>query len=193
MAMAVSGLDLEQIEIPVKEFDDVPSRAEVNKLTSTVISSINNLLSTGGLLKNEAEQLIQDVEGFQVSPKKFYDQCPTDLFLSNDTGTHFFISPVDSSLDDVIDVDSDDRNAASKMEKFLIGFTNTMTPGHPKPVIETAFRDHRGEHGYDDLIDSESFFTPDDFQSVDHHFTGSFDNFGQFSGSIIIYNENMEL
>ena len=185
----IPGLDLEQIEIPVKEFDDVPSRAEVKKLTSTVISSINNLLSTGDLLKNEAEQLLQDVKGFQVSPKKFYDQCPTDLFLSNDTGTHFFISPVDSSLDDVIDVDSDDKNAASKMEKFLIGFTNTMTPGHPKPVIETAFRDHRGEHGYDDLIDRESFFTPDDFQSVDHHFKGSFDKFGQFSGSINIYNE----
>lgn len=186
----IPRLDLEQIEIPVKEFDVVPSLEEIKDMTSTVIDSIEKLLSTGCLLQGEAEQLIQDVEGFQISPTEFYDRCPTDLCLSNATGTHFFISPVSSSLNDVIDVGTNEKDEASKMEKFLIGFTNTMTPGHPKPVIETAFRDHRGEYGYDDLIDNESFFTPDDFQSVDHHFTGSFDQFGQFSGSITIYNEN---
>ena len=29
------------------------------------------------------------------------------------------------------------------MEKMLLGFHNTMTPNHPKPQIDIAFREYR--------------------------------------------------
>ncbi|MFK1852307.1 hypothetical protein ACIXNJ_21295 [Bacteroides fragilis] len=101
----------------------------------------------------------------------------------------FYISPVNETL--IFDIEGDgDPKEATKIEKMLMGFHNTMTPNHPKPVIDISFRDYRGEEGiYYDLIDKEQFFTPDEFELADHHFQGTFDEFGQFRGMIKIYGE----
>ena len=55
------------------------------------------------------------------------------------------------------------------------------------PPIVARFRDHKTEGPPTELIGETAFFTPDEFKEVDHHFTGRFDEFGQFRGKVGIY------
>ena len=92
-------------------------------------------------------------------------------------------------LDNDIDGEKSSQDA-TKIEKMLVGFTNTMTPNHPHPQIELAFRDYKSGNGtYTDIINKDYFFTPEDFFTADHHIEGSFDEFGQFAGNITVYRE----
>jgi signal transduction histidine kinase len=75
-------------------------------------------------------------------------------------------------------------------DDLQVGFTNTMTPGHPAARIKTVFRDHRTDDGAEDLIEEQGFFTPEEFQNADHHILGSFDDYGQFQGTISVYGED---
>ena len=75
------------------------------------------------------------------------------------------------------------------MTKALLGFTNTMTPDHTPPVIQTAFRDHKTDETAEDLIAEGEFFTPEEFQNADHQIRGRFDEYGQFKGEVSIYGE----
>ncbi len=66
----------------------------------------------------------------------------------------------------------DERRAedtASPLTKLLVGFTNTMTPGHPDPVISVQFRDHKTDQDSEELIGEQVFFTPEEFGKADHH------------------------
>ena len=65
-------------------------------------------------------------------------------------------------------------------------------PDRPAPVIETAFRDHRMDGRTIDLIGSQEFFTPEEFESADHHFEGKIDEFGQSTGTLSIYGAELE-
>jgi len=77
---------------------------------------------------------------------------------------------------------------AAPLMKTLLGFSNTMT-SEAQPPMRTAFWDHkRGEMPLD-LLAEDEFFTPKEFDSVDHQITGTFDEFGQFCGDVSIYGE----
>ena len=78
-------------------------------------------------------------------------------------GTQFYIQPTDETLE--LDIDgTGDYDTAPPLLKMLIGFTNTMTPGYRKPVIKTAFRDHKAPALFEDLIEEQHFFTPEEFE-----------------------------
>ena len=57
------------------------------------------------------------------------------------------------------------------------------------PVIRTEFRDHNLDEYSTNLIGSRNFFVPEEFKKADHHFTGQFDEYGQFTGTVRIYGE----
>lgn len=67
-----------------------------------------------------------------------------------------------------------------------MGFTNTMVAGAAPPII-ARFRDHKNEGQPAELIGETAFFTPDEFEEVDHHITGRFDEYGQFRGKVGVY------
>jgi signal transduction histidine kinase len=79
---------------------------------------------------------------------------------------------------------------AAPLLKTLLGFSNTMTPGHKPPALRTEFRDHWAGDAWDDLIDQNAFFTPGEFESADHHFHGNFDEFGQFEGQVSVFGKD---
>ena len=92
-----------------------------------------------------------------------------------------------------LDIDGEPKfDKATPLAKALLGFTNTMTPDHPPPVIRTAFRDHRTDEDQVDLITDGVFFTPEEFLNADHQVRGKFDEYGQFTGTISIYGEPIE-
>lgn len=184
------GINLEDIIIPVVEFDELPTSEDINMITNDVISSLTSLYDRKLITHSDYTRIRTEIKSFDVDPydlsNRLYGSYPMS---SNSGGTHFYISPVYDTL--ISDIEGDGSSEeATKMEKMLMGFHNTMTPNHPKPVVDIAFRDYRSSDGsFVSIIDKEHFFTPDEFELADHHIQGEFDQYGQFKGTIRIYGE----
>lgn len=187
------GLSLDDIVIPLRVIKGgtLPGIELINDIKTELIDSIFSLAKKGIVSSDNADKIITEIKSFDFVPKVIEKSLPnpTLSLLENGHGTHFYISPVNEMLNSDIDGDSIDKDA-TKIEKLLVGFTNTMTPSHPSPQIELAFRDYKSTDGsYIDLINKDNFFTPEDFQTADHHIKGGFDQFGQFKGEVTVYKE----
>ena len=184
------GINLEDIVIPVVEFDELPTSENINMITNEVISSLTSLYDKNLISHSDYVRIRTEIKSFDVNPYELSSQLYGSYPMSsNNGGTHFYISPVYETL--ISDIEGDGSSEdATKMEKMLMGFHNTMTPNHPKPVVDIAFRDYRSSDGsFVSIIDKEHFFTPDEFELADHHIQGEFDQYGQFKGTIRIYGE----
>jgi hypothetical protein len=183
------GINLEDIVIPIKEFETLPNEVQISEIKKELLISLEELLDKSIISGKDFSEISQTINSLNVDPKLINEQLvgSFDIEEVNEGGTFFYISPVSENL--LFDIEGDkDSKDASKIEKMLIGFHDTMTPNHPKPVIDINFRDYKGtDKTYTNLIDKEEFFTPEDFELADHHFKGSFDKNGQFRGDIQIY------
>lgn len=183
------GLNLEDVVIPIRMFDSMPTLVEIQQMKQDVIDSLTTLREREQISEVNVNGITSLINDFRFSPSELDKSLLGEFNLVDGTGTHFYITPTDESLN--FDIDGEkDKSVSTKMEKMLLGFTNTMTPDHPSPKIFPAFRDHKGvESTYADIFNKENFFNPDDFAIADHHFSGEFDEYGQFSGNVNIYQE----
>lgn len=184
----LTGLNIDDIIIPVKEFEDIPTKKDVETLKNECINSLKELYKKGSVADDDYSRIAHLIEEFHSNLDYIYSTIGGHTFLQ-DGGTHFFVSPVSDSL--IPDIEGDgDSSEATKMEKMLMGFHNTMIPNHPEPTIKIAFRDYRHDDGtFISLLEEKQFFTPEEFEIADHHFYGQFDEYGQFKGTIRIYGE----
>ncbi len=185
----VPGINLSDIEIPIKEFSDgnLPTAEDIHQM---VDEFRNNLKQIGKEDKELRQRLESELKAFSVDPIEIDSYLKNTDYLSlkgDGAGTHFIIKQVTELLVDDIEDSSDGK--ASPLEKALLGFTNTMTPKHDPPVITAAFRDYKTDTVFDDLIEKDRFFTPNEFRNADHNIIGDFDECGQFKGTISIYGE----
>ncbi|MCH8489291.1 MAG: ATP-binding protein [Oceanicaulis sp.] len=183
-------LDLDDIAIPIREFDKLPSSEDISQMKTEMIDSLIQLVEKDKISRDNFRIISSVISKFNVSPLDLDNKLIGEFSLSmGEGGTHFYITPVDESFNNDIDGERD-KLVATRIEKMLMGFTNTMTPDHPEPKIVTSFRDYRGTDGtYYQLFHKDSFFTSEDFSMADHHFSGEFDEYGQFSGTVNIYQE----
>lgn len=185
------GINLEDIVIPIKEFDQLPNESDIDEIKLELQESLESLLDKGIISGSDFSRISTTVNSLKVNPRLLNEQLigNFDIQKTDIGGTFFYISPVNETL--VFDIEGDkDSKEASKIEKMLIGFHNTMTPGHPKPIVDINFRDYKSSNdSYINLIDKEQFFTPEEFKLADHHFKGKFDEYGQFRGDVQIYQE----
>lgn len=182
------GIDISSIDIPIEEFPGgtLPSSKDVGILIARILDNLKRLETDIDPLTYQ--RLISDLEcAAVIGPDRLDATLNIDrdqpLSLSGSGyGTHFIVLPVAPELDDDIDGGSDKES--SKLERNLLGFSNTMTGD--VPVIKTEFRDH---HLADitSLIGPNNFFTPDEFERVDQYFEGDFDSDGQFKGTVSVY------
>ena len=187
------GIDLEEIEIPLRSFSPgtLPSAQDV---TEMVGEFHQNAALVGRRVETQLlKQLAKELEQFDVDPLEIdsYRQKPS--LRGNGCGTHFIIKPSSTLLAEDIDGDPTASKVAAlkkatPLTKALLGFSNTMVPDS-RSVIHTAFRDHKTDEVVDDLIAESEFFTPEEFLNADHRIRGRFDEFGQFKGQITIYRE----
>ena len=180
------GIDLDQIEIPICVLPDgqLPGKKDVKGLARQIQTNIERL---GSAIDGKAhDRLIAELDAFDVDPADAAAVLGDPSLADRGHGTHFFVSPTYSFLEDDVN-EVDERDVASPLQKMLLGFTNTMMPDRPEPPIKTSFRDHRADGTVAELIAGDSFFTPEEFQSADHHFEGEFDEYGQFSGYVSVY------
>ena len=182
---ALPGLDISEIEVPTVCLPKtrLPSSDDVKKLIEEAIENLSSISSK--ISDKLTNPILRSLENFDVDPNTAESFLPSkDLSLLEGGGTHFFTKPADPMLAD--DLDSQDEKTASPLVKMLIGFTNTILPDYEPPIV-AKFRDYKSDGVCSHVIDESEFFTTDEFESSDHHFKGTFDKFGQFSGSVQIY------
>ena len=189
---AQPGLDLDEIEIPVREFSSgsLPDRIAVRQMVdefAAVVEKLSCRIDTDILAAIRSE-----LDCFDVDPAKVLGELGEPSLSGQGTGTHFFVKPVDEIIQDDIDY-REDENKATKFEKHLLGFTNTMTPDFNPPPIVARFQDYPDEGAPLELIGETAFFTPEEYRQVDHHIFGRFDEFGQFRGTVGIYQTKPDL
>ncbi|MBI2354208.1 MAG: ATP-binding protein [Deltaproteobacteria bacterium] len=189
------GLEIGMIDVPILEISsgNLPTRENVQELISRVRLNIRELQDE--LDETEFVRLNSELDKVKViAPDKFdvtlrkllkKDEAP--LSLSGDGyGTHFILLPTAEELND--DIDGRKAKDPSNIDRFLLGFSNTMTG--EAPVIRTEFRDHHLDEEPNELIGPANFFTPQEFNNSDHHISGVFDEYGQFNGTVRIYGES---
>ena len=183
------GIDLDEIEVPVHTYrgGTLPSAADVNEM-------VDQFRSTCAPLATEDKEALQErlsdeLARFAVDPVEV-DKYEPSLSLRDGSGTHFIIRPSSDLLPEDIEGDPS-TDKAPPLKKALLGFSNTMTLGS-NSVIKTAFRDHKTDDDTEDLIATEDFFRPDEFENADHRIQGRFDEHGQFRGLVSIYGETVE-
>ncbi|TWD43058.1 histidine kinase/DNA gyrase B/HSP90-like ATPase [Pseudomonas sp. SJZ131] len=182
------GIDISAIDIPIKEFPGgtLPTKKDIGDLIYQVSENIQSLKHD---INPEAYQkLLSELQQAEVIGPDKLDATlnlnrENPLTLSgNGYGTHFIVLPVAPELDDDIDGGADKES--SKLERNLLGFSNTMTGD--LPIIKTEFRDHHLAE-IESLIGPSNFFTSDEFEKVDQYFEGEFDLEGQFKGTVSVY------
>lgn len=181
----IPGLDLDSIEVPIIELDDekLPDGKLLGDLRDRVRANLDQL--KGLVPANYREQIEADLALLDFDPATMDSLLVEPRLGAEGFGTHFYIRPTAPILSDDIDAGSDD--AASPLEKMLLGFSNTMMPDRPEPVIQAQFRDHHPDAVVDELIGGAAFFTPEEFEAADHHIEGEFDAYGQFRGAVSVY------
>ena len=182
------GVDLDDIRIPVRSVQcgDLPSRADISDMVAEFRRSNQHLEPR--IAPEDRDGLDRELRQFTADPREIDRYLGAPTLKGEGTGTHFILLPVSELLAEDIDGDPDDDKAPPLM-KALLGFTNTLSINKDDPVIRTAFRDHKSEATYDDLIADGEFFTEDEFRNSDHNVTGIFDEYGQFSGEVSIFGE----
>ncbi|SJN12571.1 Exonuclease SbcC [Halomonas citrativorans] len=187
------GLDISEINVPVAEFPGgmLPTREDICGLADKVAKNLEDLRHeiSPEAFKQLKETLQQvrfigpDMLDKTLNKNSDGSERQDPLTLSGDGyGTTFIVLPVAPELDD--DIDSGTERESSKLERNLLGFSNVMSL--LKPVIKTEFRDHLAD-GPHERIGSKSFFTSEDFKRTDQYFEGTFNEQGQFIGTVSIY------
>ena len=185
----ISGVNLEDIEIPVKRIPGgkLPTSDDVEELLQSMSDCVAELSTeTPNLLY---QRISEDISSFRLDPQDI------DKFLGNlslkdgQSGTHFFIAPADDNI--AYEIDCERRENTRDFTKFLLGFSNVVFRDAPPPPIETAFRYWTTDSASDDLIGEGEFFTQQELETADHKISGKFDEYGQFSGNIKVYNKKI--
>ena len=179
------GLDLDEIEIPVREFPAtiLPDEAAVKEMTAEYSYVVDKLADR--IDRDSLATIRQDLEEFDLDPRKLSADLGSPSLSGEGTGTHFFIKPMERLVQN--DIDEEESNKATNFEKHLLGFTNTMTTGSKSPPIIARFRDYPDEGAPRELLGEGAFFTHEEFLTVDHLIEGRFDEYGQFHGNVHVY------
>lgn len=182
-AFEIPDVSLGDIEVPIAEYKPgtTPDTSDLAHRLERALSKLPVSQSSSGLVQKIKEDLSlwEQIDLQQIA---FEIDAET---LVGDSGTCFVITPTSPDLS--ADLLPASPKEAPPLLRTLIGFANTMTPGHAPPALSTSFRDHRDRDLVADLIEDSEFFTPEEFTQADHHFSGEFDAFGQFTGTVSVF------
>jgi len=185
----ISGVNLEDIEIPVKLIPGgrLPTSSEVEELLQSMSECVEALSRED---QNPSyKRILEDISDFQLDPQDM-DKFLGGLSLKDGkSGTHFYVAPADDGI--AHEIERERQEETRDFTKFLLGFSNAVFRETPPPPIETVFRYWPTDAASDDLIGDGEFFTPQELETADHKISGRFDEHGQFRGDIRIYGEKI--
>lgn len=182
------GLDLDQIDVPILELagSELPTSEAIQELVDNGLANLATIASQ--ISESAYDRISSELKNFAFDPAKVYDALG-DGMLGKQYGTHFLIRPTSPELGLDLALNQISGVGASPLQRFLLGFGNTMHGEERSPPIVAEFLEHRRDGSSEDLIGPYAFFTPEEFASADHHISGSFDAYGTFTGTVRIYDQ----
>lgn len=189
---SLPGVNLADIEIPLVELpEDAPTDgALVATLVGRFRDGVESLVADGEADRSAVAAMVADLDNFALSPAEIEAKLPGPDSLrlaAGQRGTQFWVLPSDPVL--VSDLEAPDKESVSPIERQLLGFANTLSPGAPAPVMRAAFRDHRSAVDMRDLLDPSTFFEPGELENADHYLQGAVDAKGRFLGTVSVFGE----
>lgn len=190
----IPGLNLEDIEIPLVTFPGgiLPSQETIASLQEQLRNSIRKIAQTHPALS--LEHFFSDIDGFSPDPKAldefFSARNVKSLSLKDDgCGTHFFIGPSNPVIK--FQIDTELRENDYSFRKQLLGFTDITFGDQSLPLIQTSFKKWLpGDIDGEEFLQPENFFTREELmQKSDHFLGGHVDKFGQFHGTLRVYDK----
>ncbi|XKH57861.1 ATP-binding protein [Citricoccus nitrophenolicus] len=183
----VPGLTLDDVVIPTRAIDsiDQADAGIIRSMRDEVVSAVNGLADR---VPPRYHRRIEEELGYlEFDPRRYLKLNGPNL--DRGPGTAFIVTPVSDDVDAVMEIRDvkADEFSVSEFQRFLLGFTNTITPDASSPDFSTEFIRHDGPSPRD-IIDPNSYFwSADDFNNTDHTVEGEFDEYGSFSGTLSIY------
>lgn len=183
----IPGINLEDINIPIIEIhgNNLPSEEDVNNLINDFRKNIDKYIQI-----LDAEQIENFYNDFESAKDKFKIQLIAQKIgttsIVNESGTQFFITPVNELLEEQIS-DWNATNKTSSLRQTLVGFYNTMTNPVEKQEMKTIFNVYERLESCNNLLEDSRFWSEEDFNKSDVYFSGNFNEYGVFNGKIRIY------
>ena len=184
----VPAINLDQIEIPVKTFSGgtLPDADDIAGLVSECRESVEELRAGG--CQYDFTALLSDLDDFQIDPLSLDGFLRGPSLGENGHGTHFYIAPASEAIG--AEIDAEENGRSKEFSKFLLGFCNSTFVDASPPPVRTAFRHWRTDSDGEDLVGPGEFFTTEELEAADHLIRGRVDEFGQFKGSVRVYEED---
>jgi signal transduction histidine kinase len=191
------SLNLDEIEIPIKTLPggSLPTADHIESLKMPLLKCIEKLSKDYPNLKFSG--IANELKSFQPDPSDldrfFASREEGALSLAGAlTGTHFIIAPANPILE--MELAVEDRNQDWSFRKQLLGFTDDVFESAPDSAISTSFQKWpAGALAGTEMLDAETFFTKEELNSKsDHLLRGTVDKFGQFKGSIRVYQQQYD-
>lgn len=183
------GVNLSDIEIPIRRYkkSNFPSQNDIEALASEFLQGAKQWGSSisGFDLRN----IELEIQRFSFDPYSLNDELEGPKLINRESGTQFYIAPVDELLIKDAENAGNESEVASPLTKALIGFSNTMLPRHDSPVISTKFVYFPSPEIHQDLASDLEFWTSEEFEMADHKISGRFDEYGQWKGTVNIYGQ----
>ena len=199
----IPGISIDRIPIPVIETEFVPEEKQVIELIEEVKKFYENLKESNEFIISEElnTHILNSLNINSFSPKQLANQyVSTDndkknesLNLENNlSGTHFYITPVDNILSELLKKGSFYSNDLNDLQKQLLGFSPIFLSDYKKEM-DTSFWVYRKNELFPErnILGENEFFSTQDYEKGDHHFEGEFDENGHFVGTVSIYGKTM--
>jgi signal transduction histidine kinase len=181
-------LNLDDLEIPVRYLDDgnIPSHSDVADLLKENIKNLRQIQKQ--FPQCNLHHILNDLSDFQFDPRDFTESLKGLSLANYQCGTHFYIAPANETI--LADIKVEKNVETKDFSKFLLGFCNTTFATDDPPPIQTAFRFWPTDNRYEDLIADYEFFTKTDLGLSDQFVSGIIDEYGQFVGTVRVYDKD---
>lgn len=188
----IPGVNLDEIDVPVETVNGsgLPPFELLSSMRGQLAACVLRLQSA--YPEADLATILSDVEAFQPDLDSVYaflktkDEHPLTL-ESDGVGTHFLIAPSNPIIR--VEMEAEERDRDYAFRKQLLGFSDAVFADGSESSLITSFRRWKaGDVVGEELLDPTTFFTRDELlNDSDHFLRGKVDEFGQFSGSLRVY------
>ncbi len=191
------ALNLDDLEFPIVSFPGgtLPSKGDVGDLLQQNCDLIEVLQQK--YPQSEFTSILNDVKDFQADPENLdeflEDAASKEDSLSlkgNGAGTHFLIAPANEEIR--AEINREQHSKSKEFSKSLLGFCDSTFCTNSTPPIRTAFRYWESDLANEDLIGPREFFTKQDIKCGDQYIIGKINEYGQFKGTVRVYEKEYE-
>jgi len=186
------GINLEDIDLPIHILEGglFPSKEKILDLRNQLLTNISTL--EGKCDSNLLSTVIEDIKEFSPNPSEldsyFKEREDNVISLAGDGhGTQFIIWPANTVIK--AELCSEDKESDYSFRKQLLGFNDCTFGEASEPRITTSIKRWQpGSLFGEEYLDSSAFFNRHELtESSDHFLSGDVDEFGQFKGSLRVY------